>query len=36
MYGGLAFLMQTIAIKLGFEITGYQDYFSLNDIFHEA
>jgi hypothetical protein len=31
MYGGLAFLMQTIAIKLGFEITSYQDYLSLID-----
>ncbi|MDT7873403.1 MAG: PaREP1 family protein [Sulfolobaceae archaeon] len=28
---GLAFLMQSIAIKLGFEITSYQDYFSLID-----
>ncbi|BCU71022.1 PaREP1 family protein [Stygiolobus caldivivus] len=28
---GLAFIMQAVAMKLGFEITNYQDYFSLID-----
>ena len=28
---GLAFLMRAVAMKLGFEITTYQDYFSLVD-----
>jgi len=30
---GLAFLKRTIAVKLGFDITSYQDCFSLIDCF---